>query len=186
LRILAIDPGSRHAGFAVIEGVGSRPHYIASGVLSFSLEDDFFQRLKNIFNDTLTLVKTYNPDVVALESLIYVKSPTALIKLAQARGAMISALTQCSAQFYEYSPNLIKSTVTGHGHADKENMQKWIYLQLGISEFKTHDESDALAIALCHWYHNQKNSTLGMKIPQKKRKGRSLQDSLRHRLKEMN
>jgi crossover junction endodeoxyribonuclease RuvC len=58
-------------------------------------------------------------------------------------------------KIFEYSPNLVKSTVVGHGHADKEGIQKFIQTYLGISEFKTHDESDAIAIALCHILQNQ-------------------------------
>jgi crossover junction endodeoxyribonuclease RuvC len=52
---------------------------------------------------------------------------------------------------FEYSPNLIKSSVSGHGHAKKEEIEKSISMILGKGiEIKRHDESDALAIAICH------------------------------------
>ena len=79
------------------------------------------------------------------------KGIEALSKLAQARGAMIAAFSQTkNGKIYEYAPNAIKSSVTGHGHADKESVDKAMSMMFGKMTFKTSDESDALAIAVCH------------------------------------
>jgi crossover junction endodeoxyribonuclease RuvC len=151
LIVLAIDPGSVTAGYGLLKKEGRKIQYIASGILKFNSEDVFLHRVKDIYEQTMDLMEKYQPDEIAIESLIFVKSPTALIKLAQSRGTMLAALTQKFHQkIYEYSPNLVKSSVSGHGHADKEGIQKVLTQYLGIKEFKTHDESDALAIALCH------------------------------------
>ncbi len=186
MRVLSLDPGSRKAGFAVIEGNAKNPVYVSSGVLNFTKEEDFWLRIKKIFTETKNLLETYRPHQVVLESLIYVKSPTALIKLAQARGAMISAITQFDLPIYEYSPNLVKSSVTGHGHTDKESIQKWIYLQFGFEKVETNDESDALAIALCHWHHLHSQRVIGDKnvLHRSKRTNRSLRSSLAHKIME--
>ena len=63
-------------------------------------------------------------------------------------------LEYTQSKVFEYSPNLIKSATTGHGHASKESIQKYIKMTLGIDSFKSHDESDAIAIALCHILSN--------------------------------
>jgi crossover junction endodeoxyribonuclease RuvC len=186
LIVLAIDPGSITAGYALLQQEGRKITYIASGILKFRAEDEFLNRVKDFYSQTLDLVNKYKPDEIALESLIFVKSPTALIKLAQSRGAMLAALTQNYHQkIYEYSPNLIKSTVTGHGHADKEGIQKVVSLQLGIKEFKSHDESDALAIALCHLL-NRGFGTVALKKEKKSsvKAGNALASALAHKIKE--
>ncbi len=186
--VLAIDPGSVTAGFAILQKVGRKVVYIDSGIMKFSSKDVFLDRVQDIFNQTNILLEKYTPDQIALESLIYVKSPTALIKLAQSRGAMLAALTQkYQNKIFEYSPNLIKSTVTGHGHADKLGVQKFISQYLGIKEFKSHDESDALAIALCHLLSYGQNGVQVTSLDRLKAplKGRGLKASLAHKIKEI-
>jgi crossover junction endodeoxyribonuclease RuvC len=152
--ILGIDPGSRKAGFGLIELKGRKINYLESGVMRYDCKSDFINRLGNIHDSCEELVKIFSPDQIAIESLIYVKSVTSLAKLAQARGAMIAAFMKTHKEkVFEYSPNAIKSTVTGHGHADKESISKALKMMFKKqinTEFGTDDESDALAIAVCH------------------------------------
>lgn len=185
MRVLAIDPGSVCAGYAVCELNGRKMSYVTSGVLRFNAKDDFLERIKFIYDESLRLLKEHAPDEVALEGLIYVKSPTSLIKLAQARGAMLAALTQTGCRVFEYAPTAVKATVTGHGGTDKEGMQKLLRVYMGPVDFKTHDESDAVAIALCHLL--QKTSPIPT-MPKTKgaKKGRGMSASLAHRVKDMN
>lgn len=184
--VLAIDPGSVTAGYALLQQEGRKINYIASGILKFKSEDVFLHRVKDIYEQTLKLMDEYSPDEVALESLIFVKSPTALIKLAQSRGAMLAALTQRYDQkIYEYSPNLIKSSVSGHGHTDKEGIQKALGQYLGLTNFKTHDESDAVAIALCHLLnHNAQKLNIPRKKATSKKYGNGLAGALAHKIKD--
>ncbi len=184
--VLAIDPGSVTAGYALLQQEGRKINYITSGILKFNSDDVFLHRVKDIYDQTLKLIEDFDPDEVALESLIFVKSPTALIKLAQSRGTMLAALTQNYHQkIYEYSPNLVKSSVTGHGHADKEGVQKVLQQYLGLTGFKSHDESDAVAIALCHLLN--RNVRL-LDIPKKKKSskkmGNGLASALAHKIKD--
>jgi crossover junction endodeoxyribonuclease RuvC len=182
--VLAIDPGSVNAGYALLQKDGRRIIYLASGVLKFKAGDEFLHRVKDIYDQTLSLISKHQPDEIALESLIFVKSPTALIKLAQSRGTMLAALTQDFHQkIYEYAPTLVKSTVTGHGHADKEAIQKTLKQTLGLTEFSTHDESDAIAIAFCHLLLRDSLYALKKPLPGKG-KSKSLSASLAHKIKE--
>ncbi|HXH32074.1 MAG TPA: crossover junction endodeoxyribonuclease RuvC [Bacteriovoracaceae bacterium] len=185
--MLAIDPGSVTAGYALLEKDGRKISYITSGILKFKSEDEFLHRVKDIYDQTFALMEKLQPDEVALESLIFVKSPTALIKLAQSRGTMLAALSQRFHQkIHEYSPNLIKSTVAGHGHADKEGIQKVLLQYFGLSNFKTHDESDAVAIALCHLLSRGSNENLLQKTVKSKKTGGGLASALAHKIKEPN
>lgn len=182
--VLAIDPGSRTAGYALLKKEGRKISYIASGILKFNSSDEFLDRVTDIYDKTQSLVASYKPDCIALESLIFVKSPTALIKLAQSRGVMLAALGRdFEKKVFEYPPNVVKSVVSGHGHADKEGIQKVLKQYLGLENFKTHDESDAVAIALCHLLSEGKINT----IPETKKtktRGKGLAASLAHKIKE--
>lgn len=184
--VLAIDPGSVTAGYALLQQEGRKINYIASGILKFNGDDVFLHRVKDIYDQTLALMEKYEPDEVALESLIFVKSPTALIKLAQSRGTMLAALSQKYHQkIYEYSPNLIKVSVSGHGHTDKAGIQKALGQYLGLTNFKTHDESDAVAIALCHLLnHNVQKLNIPAKKSSSKKYGNGLAGALAHKIKD--
>lgn len=182
--VLAIDPGSVTAGYALLQQDGRKIHYLESGILKFQGKDEFLHRVNDIYQKTLELVEKHQPDEVALESLIFVKSPTALIKLAQSRGVMLAALShKLHEKIFEYSPNLVKSTVTGHGHADKEGIQKFLLQYFGLTNFKTHDESDAVAIALCHLLNRGSISISPVKTKTKKM-GNGLASALAHKIKD--
>jgi crossover junction endodeoxyribonuclease RuvC len=149
--ILGVDPGSRKAGYALVEANKRNVKYLTSGTLRYDSYYQLIDRLGVIYNSCEEITKEHCPDEIAIESLIYVKSIPALSKLAQARGAMIAAFMKThQGRVFEYSPNLIKSSVTGFGHANKESIQKALSIFFGQISFKSYDESDALAIALCH------------------------------------
>ncbi|MCY4644889.1 MAG: crossover junction endodeoxyribonuclease RuvC [Bacteriovoracales bacterium] len=151
-RILALDPGSRKIGYAFVDVEGKRSFYVESGVLDYSKMSHYFDRLPKITRELTAMSEAFSPDEIALEALIYAKSPSSLIKLAQARGAIIASFAheKYRGKIFEYAPNLVKTAVTGHGHATKEGIQKAVSLILGKRDYATSDESDALAIALCH------------------------------------
>lgn len=173
MRILGIDPGSRKTGYGILEYRHSSIRYIDSGILKFHHIKEFNERLYVIFHEIEKVIAKFSPDEVAIESLIFAKSPLALIKLAQARGAMMAAILKTHSQkVFEYSPNIVKATTTGHGHAEKTSIQRFLFVRLGLDKFKSHDESDALAVAYCHYLNKEKNKNdlSGMNMSNSKRK----------------
>lgn len=153
MRILGVDPGSRNLGFAVIETDGSRLKYIRSGTIKFNSEDSLIERLGQIYESGNLLIEEFDPDEIAIEALIFVKSVVSLRKLAESRGAFLAAFSskkKYQKKIFEYAPNLIKSTVSGFGHADKESVEKSLSLIFGKINHKSSDDSDALAIAVTH------------------------------------
>ena len=160
MRILGIDPGSRCAGYGLLEMNGLKVKYLTSGILRFDQYPKFLDRIGPIYNSCCELQRELNFDEIAFESLIYVKNPTSLMKLAQTRGAMLAAFAQqYPGKIFEYAPNMIKSAVTSNGHAGKESIQKGLQMIFGRIEFATHDERDALAVAMTHALHRR--SALG-------------------------
>ena len=149
--ILGVDPGSRKAGFGLVRMVGKKATYVDSFVVRYNPKLPFLEKLGHIYNSCIQVICEYNPEEIAIESLIHVKNISSLAKLAQARGAMIGAFMETHAgKVFEYSPNFIKASVTSHGHASKEGVQTSLKLIFGKIDYETDDESDALAIAFCH------------------------------------
>lgn len=178
---LGIDPGSITTGWALLRSNGNKVTYVDSGVLKFNSKTDFLNRLTEIKLKTENLIQNVSADDISLESLIYVKSPTALIKLAQTRGIILSALVEkFEGRIYEYSPNLVKSSAVGHGHADKESVKKVLDMLIGKRDYETHDESDAVAVALCHILNKGKVSNTKTKTS---KKTSGLAGSLAHKIK---
>lgn len=178
---MGIDPGSIKTGYALLKVRGRKMSLVESGTLTFNAKTPFLNRLTEIKQKLAKLVKEFKPDELALESLIFVKDPRALMKLAQTRGVIISEVCEhCEDHIFEYSPNLVKSTVTGHGHANKESVQKAVQMMTGVQDFSSHDESDAIAVALCHALNRQSSSTVVGS--NKAGRARSLKSSLAHKI----
>ena len=53
----------------------------------------------------------------------------------------------------EYAANLVKKTVVGAGHAEKQQIAAMIRILLPRAEAKSADAADALAVAICHAQH---------------------------------
>ncbi|MFX6728785.1 crossover junction endodeoxyribonuclease RuvC, partial [Acinetobacter baumannii] len=53
----------------------------------------------------------------------------------------------------EYAPNLIKKSVVGTGHADKEQVHMMVQRLLPGVKLNGADAADALAVAICHAHH---------------------------------
>jgi crossover junction endodeoxyribonuclease RuvC len=149
-RILGIDPGLLHTGWAIIEVAGSSRKYIASGVILPPTKIDFAQRLAFIFNGVSELCDTFEPDECAIEIIFVNKNSKTTLLLGHARAASITAVAVKNIPVFEYEANKIKKALTGMGHADKEQIYKMLSILLPDAHPKTSDESDAIAISLTH------------------------------------
>ena len=147
--ILGIDPGSRITGFGVIKSIKQKQSYVASGHIKI-IGKDWSLRLKQIYDDLITIINKYQPDQISIEKVFVHKNPNSALKLGQARGAAIVAAAVSGFKVYEYFPRQIKQIVVGYGQADKKQVQKMIQTLLGLNKTPTADAADALAIAMCH------------------------------------
>ena len=149
MRILGLDPGSRHTGYGVIEKRGSKLTPLAHGRLS-SKNDALATRIVELTDGLEGLLTTWSPEVVALETLFQGLNPRSLIVLAQARGALLAVLARRDLPIVEYSPAEVKTAVTGYGRADKEQVIRMVRMILSIRDSPLPaDAADALAIAAC-------------------------------------
>lgn len=149
-RVLGIDPGLLHTGWAVIDTAGSTRKYIASGVILPKPKQEMSERLLDIFRGLDEICKTFEPDECSIEIIFVNKNPKTTLILGQARAAAIVAVANNNIPLFEYEPNKIKKTLTGAGHADKASIDKMLKILLPTAHPKTADEADAIAIALAH------------------------------------
>lgn len=148
-RVLGIDPGSRVTGYGIIESDGVRSRHVGSGCIR-TTSGSFPDRLGEIFNGMRAVLNELQPDEVAIEQVFVARNAASALKLGQARGAAISAVVTLSLPVFEYTPAAVKQGLVGNGRAEKEQVQHMVRVILGLQGRLTLDQSDALAVALCH------------------------------------
>lgn len=149
-RVLGIDPGLLHTGWAVVDAAGSSRKYIASGVILPKPKQEMSERLLTIFHELDALCKTFQPDECSIEIIFVNQNPKTTLLLGQARASAIVAVANNGIPVFEYEPNKIKKALTGAGHADKSAIDKMVQILLPTAKPKSPDEADAIAIALAH------------------------------------
>lgn len=153
-RIIGVDPGNVATGFGVIEGSVAQPAHVAAGTIRPPATLRGGERLQNIHDRLLGIIDQYAPAAMSLERSFVATNVQSAFRLGEARAmAMLAAATRGLALF-EYTPNQVKLTVAGHGHADKAQVKFMVRRALGVDEevALADDASDALAIALCHLF----------------------------------
>ena len=149
IRVLGIDPGSQRTGFGVVDAVGSRLTYVASGVIRTS-QAEFAARLCEIFRCMQSVVEQYQPQEIAIEKVFVNRNPDSALKLGQARGAAICGTADAGAVVFEYATRQIKQAVVGSGNAEKSQVQLMMRSLLKLDAPVQADAADALAAAVCH------------------------------------
>ncbi|PVX52523.1 Holliday junction endonuclease RuvC [Balneicella halophila] len=154
--IMGIDPGTNYLGYGLLRVVDNKPEVILSGALNLSKMSDSYLKLRTIFKRTLQVIDKYHPDELAIESQFFGKNVQSMLKLGRAQGVAIAAALQRDIPISEYAPKKIKIAVTGNGEASKEQVALMLQKQLKIEKMPSSlDETDALAIALCHFYQSK-------------------------------
>lgn len=119
IRIIGIDPGLRRTGWGVVESDGVRLGYVASGLLKSTNDADLAYRLREIYEGIASVIASFKPQEAAVEETFVNENARATLKLGQARGIALLAPAMGGLRVAEYSPNLIKKSVVGAGHAEK-------------------------------------------------------------------
>ena len=149
VRVLGIDPGSARTGFGVLDAVGTKLTYVASGVIRTG-NGDFAARLCEIFRSVQAVVAEYRPQEIAIERVFLNRNADSALKLGQARGAAICGTADAAAALFEYAPRQIKLAVAGSGNAEKPQVQLMMRSLLRLEGPVAADAADALAAAVCH------------------------------------
>jgi len=151
MRILGIDPGIGITGYSIIEADENGYVLTHSGSIQTDKSMTVPQRLVEIYEDMLHICKSYNPDEASIEQLFFFKNQKTVIPVAEARGVILAALEKSGIKTSEYTPLVIKQTLTGHGRATKDEVRTMVEKFVTLNEnTKLDDTVDSIAIGICH------------------------------------
>jgi crossover junction endodeoxyribonuclease RuvC len=146
---LGIDPGYGICGYAFIKEDGQDFKVLNYGVITTEKNSEFIPRLLTIAQDLQHLIDRYAPDIAGVEKLFFFKNAKTAMDVGQARGVILLKLVENSIPIVEITPLQVKQGITGHGRADKQQIQRMVQSILKLHELPTPDDAaDALAVAL--------------------------------------
>lgn len=155
-RILGVDPGLRITGYGVIDVTGGKVRLLEAGVVK-SRATSLELRIREIYEGIREIITSFEPEALSLEEIYSLyKRPRTAILMGHARGAICLAAAQAQIPVVPYAATMIKKMLTGNGRAGKDQMQRAIQREFGLDALpEPPDVADALAIALCHYYHGK-------------------------------
>lgn len=146
---VGIDPGSRIAGYGVVEAVPGGFRSLAAGILRLRGES-LSERLLDLHRGLNELVLAHRPDAAAIEGVFSHRGVRSALILSHARGVALLAMAQAEIPIHEYPPATVKRSLTHGGASSKEGVARAVRQLLGLTEILRADATDALAIAICH------------------------------------
>jgi crossover junction endodeoxyribonuclease RuvC len=159
--ILGIDPGTVVMGYGLVQCAGDKLTLLEMGVLRLPTKQDNYERLHLIHKKVHELIGRFKPGDFAIEAPFFGKNVQSMLKLGRAQGVAIATAMQAGLSVTEYSPKKVKQSITGNGNAEKERVWKMLQHILQLeAEIPAYDASDALAVAVCHYFQNKTSEVL--------------------------
>lgn len=149
MRVLAVDPGYDRLGVAILEKENNKEVLIYSDCIETNPADELPQRLLQLGEAVQTLIETYAPTALGIETLFFNANQKTAIGVAQARGIILFLAQQSGCKIYEFGPQEVKVAVTGYGKSDKKAVIDMVHRL--IPDVKTDardDEYDAIAVGI--------------------------------------
>jgi crossover junction endodeoxyribonuclease RuvC len=151
-----MDPGTTIMGYGLIHITGKEMKLLSCGVIHLQKLDEHADKLKRIFERTLSLIDEYKPDDFAVEAPFYGKNVQSMLKLGRAQGVAMAAALYRNIPIIEYAPKKIKQSITGNGNASKEQVAAMLKTLLKFDESPQFlDATDGLAAAVCHYFQSR-------------------------------
>lgn len=152
MRILGIDPGTRVAGYGVVDLFpDGRIAAVSAGVWRFDATLPLAARLASLATELLRVIEIYTPHGICVEQAFVAQNIRSALFLGHARGVVLAHAHQRGLLIHELSPTAVKKAVLAHGRSSKESIAQALSQILKISfENLPLDASDALAVAYAH------------------------------------
>lgn len=150
--VLGLDPGTTIMGYGVVLKQGTKLSILRFGVIHLDKYKDPYTKLRRIYERVEEIIKEHKPHEVAIEAPFFGKNVQSMLKLGRAQGVAIAAALAHGLPVTEYAPSKVKVSITGNGQASKEQVAAMLVHQLDLTAGTTEflDETDALAVAVCH------------------------------------
>ena len=153
--VLGLDPGLRRCGWGLVAVTGNHLRHVAHGVITPPPAESLGVRLVHLEQGLDEVLDAHAIDQVAVEQTFQNSNPQATLALGMARGICLLAPAKRGLPLRDYAPNAVKKAVVGKGHADKAQVAMMVARLLNAPTLKTGDETDALALAICHAHQAQ-------------------------------
>lgn len=152
MRILGIDPGLDITGYGVIEVEGRRIKLIEAGVIKTSHKQPLEDRLNEIYDGLIEVIKETSPGIGVIEKLYsHYKHPVTSILMGHGRGVVYLAVKKSNIELFECPAKTVKKALTSNGNASKEQVGRMVQAYLNLKQAPSPvDVSDALALAMTH------------------------------------
>ena len=151
MKILGIDPGTKVMGYGIIDADDDEITLVDFGVLIPTSKDSASERLHDLYQGLVEVIRRYRPDAVAVEQPFVSKNVRSAMAIGRAQTIALLAAAGKHIPTFEYTPTQIKQRVANYGASSKEQIQEMVKIQLGLSEIpEPNDAADALAVAICH------------------------------------
>ncbi|MEP3421247.1 MAG: crossover junction endodeoxyribonuclease RuvC [Erythrobacter sp.] len=146
--ILGLDPSLSCTGWGVVRADGTRLSHLANGQLPTNPKTPMAERLAQLHDGIAAVIAAHKPDRAACEEVFVNENPQSTLKLAQARGAVLTACGGAQLSVNEHAARLVKKAVVGTGAADKKQVAAMIKVLLPGTTIAGADAADALAVAI--------------------------------------
>ena len=114
------------------------------------------QRLHELYLGLTDVIIRFRPDEIAIEDPFVARNVRSALAIGRAQAIAMLAAANHSIPVATYPPAKVKQGVADYGRGDKEQVQRMVCMQLGLTESPgTSDATDALAVALCHLREKQ-------------------------------
>ena len=161
MRLLGLDPGLQKTGWGIVDSIGTRLRHVANGTVKSDPKKTLAERLVELAIGLEAVIAEWQPESCAVEETFVNKNPTSTLKLGQARGIALLIPSRAGLSVAEYTPNHVKKSVVGAGHAAKEQVDAMVQILLPGVKINGPDAADALAVAICHAHHVTSMKNIG-------------------------
>lgn len=149
--VLGVDPGTIVTGYGVVALEDGAMRALGWGSVRTSSKAPLHERLRRIHEGIAEQIAAFEPNVFAIENVFQSKNVRSALLLGHARGVAMLAAAQAGLPVHEYAAREVKQSVVGIGSASKDQVGAMIGRLLSVpDDERREDESDALAVAVCH------------------------------------
>jgi crossover junction endodeoxyribonuclease RuvC len=148
--VLGIDPGYAITGYAIVDIINDQISTRSYGIIQTSTKESFFDRLLFLKKNLEEIIIKHSPQELAIEDIFFSNNAKTAMRVGEARGVILITALEKKLHITNYTPLQIKQSVTGHGRADKKQIQKMMQIIFSLKEIPQPDDAaDALAVAYC-------------------------------------
>lgn len=162
--ILGIDPGTLHLGYGIISVEKSKIKVLCLGEVRLNKLPNHQMKLLRIHEKISSMIDEYKPDECAVECPFYGENVQSMLKLGRAQGVAMAAALAKGVPVEEYYPKKVKLSITGNGNASKHQVAAMLSTLCELEILPSSlDATDALAVAICHYYQTRNGLVAGKK-----------------------